>query len=75
MRERTSVCLDPEIRREAEAAARRLGISVSSLVNQALAALLRCSQPARRLDPVFRRHPFRARRRMGGIDEAVYDRP
>jgi hypothetical protein len=78
MKERTSVVIDARLRARAQEAARRLGVSLSRLVSEALEKQL-ASAPARgrrRDDPVFRRRTAVAGPSDGSsnLDEYLYGR-
>jgi hypothetical protein len=75
-REKTSVSIERKLRRRVEGVAREKGVSVSSLVNDALAAYLRKQGGGVTfVDPAFVRHGFRAKHPidMGDLDAAAYE--
>ncbi len=79
MREKTSLALDAKLRVMLQGEAKRRGLSVSQIVNEAAAAYLARvrSERERRSDPLFRRVPFvpRMGRGSGDIDDVVYGEP
>jgi hypothetical protein len=59
---RTTILLSPELRRDAEAAARQRGISLSEMIRRLLAAAVRGNKPgSRQADPLFRPRRLMAR--------------